>query len=90
MKSEFQAIEARANAIRMTETEVVLSAGIGKVRWWRAKTGVTKPNGATKLLRFVEAHLAKLEAERAPICSLCQRPGKADCLTFGCPFQKEG
>lgn len=88
MDSAFEAIAARANALRMTETEVVLSAGIGKVRWWRAKTGVTKPNGAIKLLRVVEAHLDELEAKAAPICSMCNKPGKADCLTFGCPFPK--
>lgn len=78
----FDAIIARAAALRLTEAEVVARAGVGKVRWWRAKSGVTKANGALKVLREVVAKLDELERP----CSLCQRRAVADCPTFGCPM----
>lgn len=88
MEQAFQAVADRAHALRLTENEVVEAAGINRVRYWRAKTGVTKPNGAVKLLRIVEAKLTELEASARPTCALCNKTTNEGCLTFGCPMTK--
>lgn len=87
----FDAIIARAAALRITEAEIAERAGVGKVRWWRAKSGVTKTTGLLKVLRQVEAKLDELESGLLP-CTLCGLTGdrmkRGECLHFGCPWTK--
>ena len=62
MQKDFQAIEDRASALRVTMAEVCAGAGMNYSTWWRWSTGKTKPNMSS--LRAIENHLKELEAAK--------------------------
>lgn len=68
MQNEFDAIATRAAALRLTVHELVDQVeGVSRVTYWRAETGRIKLNARVRVLRKLEIHLAKLEAERATV-----------------------
>ena len=82
MTDEFDAIKQRFLALHMKEVEFLARAGIDKVRYWRAKKGVTGEGSRTRALREAQIALAAFEALPASC-------GQCDCLsidpsTWGC------
>lgn len=90
MDDDFDRIEQRFRALRMTKAEFLRRVGINKVRYWRAKSGVYRDDARLRVLRDCEALLDKLESPA--ICSVCERregdPAVRSCTDFGCPMTK--
>lgn len=91
MDSDFEKVERRFRALRMTKAEFLQRAGIGKVRYWRAAEGQVGDDTRVRVLREAEACLDRLESP--VICSVCDRraddPAVRGCTDFGCPITKQ-
>lgn len=63
LKGGFDSVAARAATLRMTESELVsqVDPPMSYVTYWRARTGETRTNASTRVLRRVEETLDRLE-----------------------------
>lgn len=84
MKQDFKAAEKRMAALRLQVQEFLRSAGINKVRYWRAVNGKVSRDAQVATLRLVEAALDRMETP----CSLCGEVADKSCGDFGCPIDK--
>ena len=66
MDSLFASIEERRIALRLTEPEFLDAAGIGRVRFWRAKSGRVSGDTRLVVLREAEAALSRMEGSEGP------------------------
>ena len=87
MDKDFDRIEKRAAALRLTERELLNLAGVSVASYWRAKRGLVNMPARVRTIRKVEGKLDALEGKVA-VCGLCERraddPTVAACTHSDC------